>query len=88
MAEKAAEAGILEAPAFFRYTPREISLLFSAARAHLERREEERWLLSRYVALAIHAPEHLPGPPVHGPVRDMTDEEMKQRLLAWRGKEN
>ena len=50
--------------------------------------QSERWLLSRLMALAVHAPDRLPAAParVHGPA--MTDEEMKQRLLSWRGKED
>ena len=69
-------------------TPREISLLLIACRARMQHRENERFLLMRAMALAYHAPEKLPSPPVPIlPPGEMTDDEIKQRLLAWRGKE-
>ena len=69
-------------------TPREIHLLLSACHAQMTRAQLERHFLIRSLALAYHAPERLPPPPiVSPPPEDMTDDEIKQRLLAWRGKE-
>lgn len=67
-------------------TPREAWLLFAAYRALREQRQETLWLLSRYAALAFHAPDRLPPPPAFSSA-PMTDDEMKLRLLSWRGKE-
>ncbi|MCI5565931.1 MAG: hypothetical protein MR400_09635 [Clostridiales bacterium] len=40
--------------------------------------------MGRYMALAFHAPDRLPAaPPVPLPCREMTDTEMKARLLNW-----
>ena len=78
----------MEAKDFFACTPREISLVLVAHRARTERAAEERWIAGRYMALAVHAPERLPAHPaprLSG--REMTDDEMKQRLAAWRGKD-
>lgn len=69
-------------------TPRQIQLLLSACHANMDRAQMERYDLIRSIALAIHAPERLPPPPPSLlPPGDMTDDEIKQRLLAWRGKE-
>jgi len=57
-----------------------------AHQAGERRRLEELWLLARYAALAVHAPEKLPAMPP-APLRPMTDDEMKQRLLGWRRKD-
>lgn len=84
--EKLAAAGIENPWQVLSYTPREISLFLQAHQARERKRQQQLWLLSRYVALAVHAPEKLPPPPADL-LPDMTDEEMKQRLLAWRGKE-
>lgn len=44
--------------------------------------------MGQYAALAVHAPSRLPPAPSSlPPPEPMTDDEMKQRLLAWRGKE-
>ena len=69
-------------------TPREIALVFSAHRARMERKNLERWLLLRGVALAVHAPDRLPPVPSASPGPPMSAEAMKQRLLAWRGKDD
>lgn len=46
------------------------------------------WLLGQYMALAMHAPGRLPPlPPGLEARAPMTDDEMKRRLLAWRGKD-
>lgn len=88
MAKRAAEAGVKEAKDFFACTPWEISLLLSAHRARIEQEAEARWLAGRYMALAVHAPDRLPAAPApRFSGREMTDDEMKQRLVAWRGKE-
>lgn len=67
-------------------TPREIHLLLKAYRAQNQQREHQLWVLARYAALAFHAPDRLPPPPAV-PIGEMTADEMKQRLLAWRGKD-
>ncbi|MBE5787970.1 MAG: hypothetical protein E7324_10640 [Clostridiales bacterium] len=54
--------------------------------AQEKRRRQEEWRLSRYIALAVHAPDRLPPPPVDN-LSPMTDEEMKRRLLSWRRKD-
>lgn len=87
MARSAAEAGIREAAEFFSMTPWEISLLIAAHAAREQKTAENRWLLARLIALSVHAPEKLPGPPPIRHGREMTDEEMKQRLLSWRRKD-
>lgn len=77
-----------EAAIFFTLTPREILLRLTAFRRARLRRQEELWLLGQYVALAVHAPAHLPPlPPGFGESAPMTDDEMKRRLLGWRGKD-
>lgn len=77
-----------EAWDFFRRTPREISLILSSHRARSYAQESRLIALSRLTALALHAPDHLPPPPAAPFAGDMTADEMKQRLLAWRGKDN
>lgn len=85
---RAAEAGVREAAHFMRYTPREISLVLSAFRAREDQKCREQWLLGRMLALAFHAPDRLPScPPPSLPPREINAEEMKQRLLAWRRKD-
>ncbi len=69
-------------------TPRELALAFTAHRAQTDRRTHDRWLLTRLIALAVHAPDRLPPPPSPPDSRPMTAEAMKQRLLAWRGKDD
>ncbi|MBR4359122.1 MAG: hypothetical protein IKP32_00685 [Clostridia bacterium] len=76
-----------EAPRMFAMTPREIALLIQAHRARAWRREWEIWLLARHAALAFHAPDRLPPPPPAPASAPMTADDMKQRLLAWRGKD-
>ncbi len=61
-------------------------LCLAAFRRLQQRRQEEIWLMGQYAALAVHAPSRLPPAPL-APPEPMTDDEMKQRLLAWRGKE-
>ena len=79
----------MEAKDFFSMTPRQIHLLLSAHISQMARAQMERHFLVRSMALAIHAPERLPPPPTPSiPLEDMTDDQIKQRLLAWRGKEN
>ena len=72
--------------AFLRKTPRELGLLLRAFAAREKKRQTEAWLLGRYMAFAVHDLAHYPPPPF-APSPAMTDEEMKQRLLAMRGKE-
>ena len=73
----------------FALTPRELALSFAAHRAQTERQAYDRWLLTRLVALAVHAPDRLPpSPPSLLDRRPMTAEAIKQRLLAWRGKDD
>ena len=59
-----------------------------ARRAQMDQSALDRWLLTRLIALAIHAPDRLPPPPSPVNRRPMTADEMKQRLLAWRGKDD
>lgn len=82
----AARIGLKEAVRFPAMTPREISLLLSAHYAVLAQRRLDRWALAKLTALSLHAPDRLPPPP-EMPLEDMTDDEMKRRLLAWRGKD-
>lgn len=77
----------MECAALFAMTPREIHLLLTARQAAITRENQRLLLLARYVALAVHDPARLPDLPAP-PLSDMTDEEMKQRLLAWRRKES
>lgn len=70
----------------FSMTPREISLAIARHRAREKQTLQQIWLLSRYTAFSIHAPERLPPPPADE-MPEMTAEEMKRRLLAWRRKE-
>ena len=83
---EAAGLGIAEAPRFAALTPREIALTLEAHSARLLRALRDSWELGRLLALAVHAPDKLPPPPA-APLPDMTDDDMKRRLLAWRGKE-
>ena len=69
-------------------TPRELALTFTAHRARREQAAYDRWALVRSVALAVHAPDRLPPPPSPPSRSPMTAEAMKQRLLAWRGKDD
>jgi len=68
-------------------TPAEIILSLRAHQAQMRQRVQETWLLGRYVALAFHAPDRMPPCPAPLPEGNMEPEEMKRRLLAWRGKE-
>jgi len=83
LSRAAAEAGVNEAWRIFSLTPRETALLIARHRAGAA----AGLYLARLVALAVHAPERLPIPPPP-PMRDMTADEIKQRLLAWRGKDD
>lgn len=75
-----------EAIRLFSMTPREISLSIRVHQALENRRCQKEWLLSRYIALAVHAPDRLPPRPA-GDLAPMTDDEMKKRLLSWRRKD-
>ncbi len=66
-------------------TPRQIHLILTARRFQEERKRENCLLLARYAALAVHDPGRLPSLPRSA--APQTGEEMKQRLLAWRGKD-
>ena len=81
---RAAEMGLLPS---LDLTPKELALFFAAHRARREQKAQQLLLLARYAALAVHAPDRLPPPPSPDPHRPMTADEMKQRLLAWRGKD-
>ena len=86
--DRAAEAGVPQAHQFFSMTPRQVFWLLTAWRARLRREEEQLVLFSRLEALAYHAPDRLPPlPPDPAFSREMSPDEIKQRLLAWRGKE-
>ena len=84
--DQAAAQGVEHACSFFTMTPREISCCLSAAQARFAREERSLLLLSRLMALAVHAPDKLPAMP--GPsLAPMTDEAIKERLLSWRRKD-
>ena len=87
MERLAAEGGVDFPRSCFSLTPRELANSFAAHRAQQERQDRDRWLLTRMIALAVHAPDRLPPPPSPSESRPMTAEAMKQRLLAWRGKD-
>lgn len=74
---------------FFFMTPREIGWVLTAFRARQQRRQQEIWLMGKYTALAVHDPAHFPPPPsFFSSGGEMTENEMKRRLLALRGKED
>ena len=75
------------AAALMEMTPREVELELTAFAAREKAKRLETWLLGRYVALAVHDPARYPPPPAALPSAAMTDDEMKQRLLAMRGKD-
>ena len=76
------------AASFFGKTPREIRMELTAFAAREQNRRLENWLLGKYIAFAVHDPAHYPLPPATpNKGADMSDEEMKQRLLAMRGKD-
>lgn len=67
-------------------TPREIHLLLLTRQAERRRQAEDALYLARLMALSVHDPARLPPlPPPRLP--DMTADEMKQRLLSRRRKE-
>lgn len=69
-------------------TPREIRCLFRSYERQEQKRQEDRALLARFIALAVHAPDRLPPvPSFAAPGEAMTDEEMKNRLMRIAGKE-
>lgn len=78
--EQLASQGVQCASALFSMTPREISLSLSIARAQAQQKRQHLWLLGKYAAIAVHAPEHYPSPP-QAEMVEMTGEEMKKRLL-------
>ena len=84
---QAAEGGVLLPSPLFSLTPRELAAHFTARRVQAAQRAYDRWQFSRLIALAVHAPDRLPPPPSPPPGRPMTADEIKQRLLAWRGKD-
>ena len=84
--KRLAAAGLGAALQLFSMTPREISLALSIQRTRERQQMPHTWLLSRYMALAIHAPDKLPPPPMDE-MPEMTGDEIKRRLLAWRRKE-
>ena len=75
------------AAALMEMTPREVELELTAFAAREKARRLETWLLGRYVAIAVHDPSRYPPPPFGISPASMTDDEMKQRLLAMRGKD-
>ena len=82
---QAAEAGLW---CDLSLTPRELFLRLAAHRSALERQARERCLLAHLMALALHAPDRLPPLPAPAPAPAMTADAIKQRLLAWRGKDD
>lgn len=87
LADEAAQAGVPEANAFFRMTPREIFRSLTAFRARQEAWWTRAVILSRLTALAVHDPARLPSPPAPR-LPEMTADQIKQRLLAWRRKDD
>ncbi len=78
-----------DADRLFDLTPREIAWRLEAFRARGRERDESAWMTAQYAALAAHAPEKLPARPAffRAEQSDMTDDDIKSRLLAWAGKD-
>ena len=72
-----------EAAVFFTLTPREILLRLTAFRRARLRRQEELWLLGQYVALAVHAPAHLPPLPPGLWRKRAHDRRRNEAAAAW-----
>lgn len=87
MQQKAARQGIGEAVRFFDMTPMEVSLCLSAHVGRENRMLEKIHLQAALSALSFHAPSRLPSFSSPLPEENMTADEMKQRLLSWRRKD-
>ena len=87
MQHKAAGRGVLEAYRFFDMTPRQVCLCMETHGAVEKQRLSFVHLQAALMALAFHAPGKLPAMPSFSPADEMPWEEMKQRLLSWRRKD-
>lgn len=87
MQQKAAARGILQAYRFFDMTPRQVCLCLKAHSAQEKQHISSLHLQAALMTLAFHAPAKLPSLPSFLPADEMPWEEMKQRLLAWRRKD-
>ncbi|MBQ9944022.1 MAG: hypothetical protein IJO67_06630 [Clostridia bacterium] len=84
---KAARRGVQEAERFFRMTPRQVCLCLQTYGARERHLLSSLHLQAALTALAVHAPSRLPECPSFSPAEEMSWEEMKQRLLSWRRKD-
>ncbi|MBQ4639351.1 MAG: hypothetical protein IJB69_02410 [Clostridia bacterium] len=85
--QQAARMGVEGAEDFFDMTPYEISLRLRAFAASRHCRVQEMYAGAHLAALAFHAPRQLPAMPSSAPSASMTPDEMKQRLLSGRRKD-
>ena len=69
-------------------TPRQAYLRIQCHQARRFQAQRDAHLLARLTALALRAPDRLPPPPPPPLAPGMSAEEIKQRLLAWRGKDD
>ncbi len=90
MLNRAAEAGYEGANALLRCTPREAAREFKALeakkRCELELADALAWLIGRYVAIALNAPERYPVRPdgiCRGAAEEMSDAEMKRAFQKF-----
>lgn len=82
----AARQGVEEAVRFFDMTPRQVAWALQCSQALQARQAALLHMQAQLTALAVHAPRQLPPSPCL-PGQEMTADEMKQRLLSWRRKD-
>lgn len=97
LAERAAEAGFMDADRLMNCTPAEIERTLCAfavqERQKWEQLDAAAWLAARYAVIGWHAPNRFPKRPEGVRAKTMTDEEMKQVFEAlaqraeWRKEE-
>ena len=86
--QSAAAAGVDGAWELISLTPRQAYLRILCHQAKRNQQQRDLHFLARLTALSVHAPDRLPSPPPPPLAGEMTGEEIKQRLLAWRGKDD
>ena len=69
-------------------TPRQAYLRILCHQARCFQAQRDAHFLARLTALALRAPDRLPSPPPPPLTDEMSADEIKQRLLAWRGKDD
>ncbi len=77
-----------EAWALTSLTPRQAYLRIRCHQARRFQAQRDAHFLARLTALALRAPDRLPPPPPPPLTAQMSADEIKQRLLAWRGKDD